>query len=56
MKTYEKLARFIELNDDGLQSSLNTTLRKHTSLSFKTTKPNICKNMYMQRNKHHANK
>jgi hypothetical protein len=25
MKTYEKLARFIELNDDGPQSCLNTT-------------------------------
>jgi hypothetical protein len=25
MKTYEKLARFIELNDNGLQSCLNTT-------------------------------
>jgi hypothetical protein len=25
MKTYEKLARFIELNDDGSQSCLNTT-------------------------------
>jgi hypothetical protein len=25
MKTYEKLARFIELNDDGLQLCLNTT-------------------------------
>jgi hypothetical protein len=25
MKTYEKLARFIELNDDGTQSYLNTT-------------------------------
>jgi hypothetical protein len=25
MKIYEKLARFIELNDDGLQSCLNTT-------------------------------
>jgi hypothetical protein len=24
MKTYEKLARFIELNDDGPQSCLNT--------------------------------
>jgi hypothetical protein len=25
MKTYEKPARFIELNDDGPQSCLNTT-------------------------------
>jgi hypothetical protein len=25
MKTYEKLARFIELNDDGPQSCLNNT-------------------------------
>jgi hypothetical protein len=25
MKTYEKLARFIELNNDGPQSYLNTT-------------------------------
>jgi hypothetical protein len=25
MKTYEKLARFIKLNDDGPQSCLNTT-------------------------------
>jgi hypothetical protein len=25
MKTYEKQARFIELNDGGLQSCLNTT-------------------------------
>ena len=25
MKTYEKVARFIELNDDGPQSYLNTT-------------------------------
>jgi hypothetical protein len=25
MKTYEKLARFIEFNDDGPQSCLNTT-------------------------------
>jgi hypothetical protein len=25
MKTYEKLARLIELNDDGPQSCLNTT-------------------------------
>jgi hypothetical protein len=25
MKTYEKLARFIELNGDGSQSCLNTT-------------------------------
>jgi hypothetical protein len=25
MKTYEKLARFIELNDDGPESCLNTT-------------------------------
>ena len=25
MKTYEKLARFIELNYDGLQTCLNTT-------------------------------
>jgi hypothetical protein len=25
MKTYEKLARFIELNDDSPQSCLNTT-------------------------------
>jgi hypothetical protein len=24
MKTYEKLARFIELNDDGPQTCLNT--------------------------------
>jgi hypothetical protein len=30
MKTYEKLARFIELNDDGPQSCLNTTLHKIT--------------------------
>jgi hypothetical protein len=26
MKTYEKIAWFIELNDDGPQSFLNTTL------------------------------
>jgi hypothetical protein len=25
MKTYQKLARFIKLNDDGPQSCLNTT-------------------------------
>jgi hypothetical protein len=25
MKTYEKLTRYIELNDNGPQSSLNTT-------------------------------
>jgi hypothetical protein len=25
MKTYEKLARFIKFNDDGLQLCLNTT-------------------------------
>jgi hypothetical protein len=30
MKTYEKLARFIELNDGGLQLCLNTTLHKIT--------------------------
>jgi hypothetical protein len=49
MKTYEKLSRFIELNDDGPQSCLNTTFTqaqkenaleaftwklKHTSLSI----------------------
>jgi hypothetical protein len=28
MKTYEKLARFIELNDDSPQSCLNTTFTK----------------------------
>jgi hypothetical protein len=27
-ETYEKLARFIELNDDGPQSCLNTTLKQ----------------------------
>jgi hypothetical protein len=45
MKTYEKLARFIELNDNGLQSCLNTTftqdhqrkilLRPYEALSWK---------------------
>jgi hypothetical protein len=29
MKTYEKLARFIELNDDGPQSCLNTTFTQY---------------------------
>jgi hypothetical protein len=28
MKTYEKLARFIELKDDGPQSCLNTTFKQ----------------------------
>jgi hypothetical protein len=28
MKTFEKLARFIKLNDDGLQTCLNTMFTK----------------------------
>jgi hypothetical protein len=45
MKTYEKLTRFIELNDDGPQSCLNTTftqdhkrkmiIRPYESLTWK---------------------
>jgi hypothetical protein len=28
MKTYEKLAKFIELNNDGPQTCLNTTFKQ----------------------------
>jgi hypothetical protein len=65
MKTYEKLARFIELNDDDPQSCLNTTFTqdcknknalealtwklKHTSLSIYNNQANYVQNMYTQR-------
>jgi hypothetical protein len=66
MKTYQKLARFIKLNDDGPQSCLNTTFtqdhkRKMPSWSINmdmnayiiepwNNQANYMQNMYMQRN------
>jgi hypothetical protein len=52
MKTYENLVRFIELNDDGSQSCLNTTFtqdqkRENEALIIKSIKqPNYMQNMY----------
>jgi hypothetical protein len=48
MKTYEKLARFIEHNDDDPQSCLNTTFtqdhkRKILILSLRSLHTNNCK-------------
>jgi hypothetical protein len=44
MKTYENLARFIELNDDGPQSCLNTTFTQ----DYKRKIPSWSINMYMK--------
>jgi hypothetical protein len=36
MKTYEKLARFIELNNDGPQSCLNTKFTQNSKFEYAT--------------------
>jgi hypothetical protein len=66
MKTYEKVAKFIELNDDGPQSCLNTTFTQDhkrkmpneiINMNMKAyiieplnNQANYMQNMYMQRN------
>jgi hypothetical protein len=39
MKAFEMLARFIELNDDGLQSCLNTTFTQDHKSKLNDERP-----------------
>jgi hypothetical protein len=47
MKTYEQLARFIKLNDDGPQSCLNTTFTQDHKRKFPRWSINMDMKVYI---------
>jgi hypothetical protein len=47
MKTYEKLARFIEFNDDGPQSCLNTTFTQDHKRKIRSWSINMDMKVYI---------